>query len=117
MRGDPSAARSVLSEPSTRLADGEPGSATALLVAECLVALAEHDEETARAKARAAIEVEEGAVGLANVHAAQVWWAGRLFGPDEAGGSEALEDARTVLERHHWVQALREPDLAADVRG
>jgi class 3 adenylate cyclase/tetratricopeptide (TPR) repeat protein len=117
MRGDPSAARSVLSEPSTRLADGEPGSATALLVAECLVALAEHDEETARAKARAAIEVEEGAVGLANVHAAQVWWAGRLFGPDEAGGSEALEDARTVLERHHWVQALREPDLVADVRG
>ena len=115
MRGDPSAARSVLSEPSARLADGEPGSATAVLTAECLVALAERDEETARAKARAAIEVD-GEGGPSNVHEAQVWWAGRLFGPDDAGGDARLANARSVLERHHWEQALREPDLVADVR-
>jgi hypothetical protein len=51
-----------------------------------------------------------------NVRAAQVWWAGRLFGADAAGGDEALETARDLLERHHWRQALREPDLAADLR-
>ena len=40
-RGDPSSARQVLSDPTARLADGEPGSSTALLTAECLVALVE----------------------------------------------------------------------------
>jgi hypothetical protein len=45
-----------------------------------------------------------------------VWWAGRLFGPDEAGGGDSVERAREQLERHHWAQALREPDLAAELR-
>ncbi len=52
----------------------------------------------------------------ANVHAAQVWWAGRLFGAGDAGGEEAMHEARDMLERHHWMQALREPDLASDLR-
>ena len=43
-----------------------------------------------------------GPGGVANVHAAQVWWAGRLFGPDEAGGDDAVHEARDLLERHHW---------------
>jgi hypothetical protein len=106
----------VLSDPTARLADGEPGSVTALLAAESLVALAERDEATARAKAEAAVDAEAGPGGVPNVRAAQVWWAGRLFGTDAAGGDEALEAARDVLERHHWRQALREPDLAVDLR-
>jgi tetratricopeptide (TPR) repeat protein len=115
-RGDPSSARQVLSDPTARLADGEPGSVTTLLGAESVVALAERDEATARAKAEAAIAAEAGPGGVPNVRAAQVWWAGRLFGADAAGGEEALEAARDLLERHHWRQALREPDLAADLR-
>ena len=87
-----------------------------MLIAESLVALVEGDEETARAKARIAIETEAGPGGVANVHAAMVWWAGRLFGPDAAGGEEAFREARELLEDHHWNQALREPDLVADLR-
>jgi tetratricopeptide (TPR) repeat protein len=114
-RGDPASARQVLSDPSARLADSEPGSSTALLAAESVVALAEDDEATARSKAEGAIAAEAGPGGVPNVHAAQVWWAGRLFGPDAAGGTEAFEAARDLLERHHWRQALRESDLAADL--
>jgi class 3 adenylate cyclase/tetratricopeptide (TPR) repeat protein len=115
-RGDPSAARQVLHDPTARLADGEPGSSTALLNAECLVALVEGDERTALAKARAAIEAETGPPEVPNPLAAQVWWAGRLFGAEEAGGQRVMDEARAVLERHHWAQALREPDLASDLR-
>jgi hypothetical protein len=89
---------------------------TTLLGAESIVALAERDDATAQAKAEAAIEAESGPVGVPNVRAAQVWWAGRLFGAVAAGGEEALQAARELLERHHWRQALREPDLAADLR-
>ena len=79
------------------------------------VALGEGDEDTARAKAKAAIE-SVADPGAANVLAAQTWWAGRLFDPDDAGGAGPLEEARDLLERHHWHQALREPDLAAALR-
>ena len=115
-RGDPSSARQVLTDPTARLADNEPGSSTALLTAECLVALVEGDEATARAKATTAIDTERGPGGVANVWAAQVWWAGRLFGAGPAGGEDAMSEARELLERHHWLQALREPDLASDLR-
>jgi tetratricopeptide (TPR) repeat protein len=115
MAGDVSGARQVLVDPAARLADPEPRSSTTLLNAESLVAFAEGDEATALAKATAAIESQPGP-GAANVRAAQVWWAGRLFGPDEAGGGDSVERAREQLERHHWAQALREPDLAAELR-
>jgi tetratricopeptide (TPR) repeat protein len=115
-RGDPSAARAVLSDPSARLADGEPGSSTALIMAESVVALAEGDDDTARSKAISAIEREAGPGGVANQHAAQVWWAGNLFGPEYAGGEDAVREARELLEAHHWMQALQEPDLARHLR-
>jgi class 3 adenylate cyclase/tetratricopeptide (TPR) repeat protein len=98
MRGDSTSARQVLSDPSARLADGDPGSSTALLTAECVVALVEEDGPTARSKARSAIEAEA-----------------RPGGVDEAGGEEAVREARASLERHHWHQALREPDLVPDL--
>ena len=124
-QGDPSAARQVLTDPTARLADGDQGSSSSLLTAESVVALVEGDEDTAMAKARAAIDSGSGPGGQ-NVRAAQVWWAGRLFGPDGAGDAgasdqgsadgDAMRQAHDLLERHHWNQALREPDLAAGLR-
>jgi hypothetical protein len=38
-----------------------------------------------------------------------------LFGPEAAGGERAIEDARDTLERNGWRQALREPELVADL--
>jgi len=111
VRGDPAAARAALDDPLARSAEAEPGSATALLVAESAVAVAEGDREAGLAKARAAIEAEDGDRRLPNPYAAQVWWTGSLFGPAEAGGGDAVEEAREILERNGWRQALREPEL------
>ncbi|MDH5224947.1 MAG: AAA family ATPase [Actinomycetota bacterium] len=116
-RGDAASAHQVLSEPAAHLVDDEPASEAAWLNAQSLVALLEGDEVAARAKARAAIDAGAGTGGAANAQAAQVWWAGRLFGPEEVGGPRALSDAHDLLEHHHWLQALLEPDLAADLRG
>jgi hypothetical protein len=115
MQGDTAGARVVLVDPVARLAEGEPGSVTALLAAESVLALAEGDRETARNKAQAAIEAESGPHGVPNGLAGQRWWAGRLFGPDAAGGQDLVDQARTTLETHHCHQALREPELAADL--
>jgi tetratricopeptide (TPR) repeat protein len=116
--GDPTSARQVLAEPWVRRGDGDPGSVGALLSAESVVALAEQDRATARAKAEAAIEAETDGSGEAlNARAALRWWAGRVFDPDAAGGQPLLDEARSTLERHHWLQALREPELAADLGG
>jgi class 3 adenylate cyclase/tetratricopeptide (TPR) repeat protein len=114
-RGDPSAARSILSDPIARIAEGEPGSATALFTADCVVSLAERDREAAEVAARNSIEAERGLRGVPNALAAQVWWTARLFGEDAAGGTEAVAAARHLLEDHHWAQALAEPDTVADL--
>jgi tetratricopeptide (TPR) repeat protein len=111
VRGDPAAARAALDDPLARSAEAGPGSATALLVAESAVAVAEGDREVGLAKALAAIEAEDGDRRLPNPYAAQVWWTGSLFGPAEAGGGDAVEEAREILERNGWRQALREPEL------
>ncbi|MGE5225900.1 MAG: ATP-binding protein [Planctomycetaceae bacterium] len=113
--GDAAAARSVLEDPLARLAEYEPGSSTALLVAESTVALAQGDRETAQAKAEAAVAAEREGVVLANPLAAQVWWAGSLFGPESVGGPARLEEAHETLQRNRWRQALREPELVADL--
>ena len=115
-QGDPTAARQVLADPATQLSDGDAATSAALLTAESVVALAEGDEGTARAKATLALDTNAGLEGMPNLRAAQVWWAGRLFGPDEAGGPQALDDAHRTLEDHHWLQALREPDMVSGLR-
>jgi predicted ATPase len=114
MRGDAAAARGVLDDPIARIAEGEPGSATALLLAESVHALAGHDPESARRKAEAAIEAESGPSGLPNPLDAAVVWTGMLFGPEAAGGDDAVVKAEDRLRRNGWHQALREPQL---VRG
>ncbi len=111
-RGDTAAARGVLDDPLARIAEGEPGSATALLLAEAAVALTEGDRETALVKSRAAIEVE-AVTGLENPQAAVSWWTGSLFGAEVVGGDRALSAARETLERNGWRQAIREPELVS----
>jgi len=111
-RGDLAGARAVLDDVALHAAAQDQGwSSPALLTAESAFALAEGDEEGARATAVAAIEEERGQLGEGNTLAARIWWAGRLFGAEAAGGSDALAGARARLEAHAWLQALREPDL------
>ena len=111
-RGDTAGARGVLDDPLARLAEGEPGSATALLLAEAAVALAEGDRETALVKSQAALRLDEPTADLLpNPHAATVWWTSSLFGADTAGGADAAAAARKTLSRNGWKQALREPEL------
>jgi tetratricopeptide (TPR) repeat protein len=109
--GDVAAARTVLEDPVLHLAAGEPGSVTALLTAEAALAIAEGEAETARVKATAAISAEGPPDVVPNAHAAIVWWAGSLFGPDLVGGDETLREAREQLQRNGWEQALEEPGL------
>jgi class 3 adenylate cyclase/tetratricopeptide (TPR) repeat protein len=113
-RGDNAGARQVLEDPSARLAAAEPGSLTALLFAEATLALAEGERQVGLDKALAGIEAdrEQGGAGISNPVAARVWWMARLFDERSAGGPEAVADARERLERHHWAQALREPEIA-----
>jgi class 3 adenylate cyclase len=110
-RGDVAAAEALLAEPSARAAEHEPGSASALLTAESVVALVSGDRETALAKAKAAAEAEVPPKGNAAMHAAAVWWIARLFGVEEAGGEVAVAEAQARLEAHGRKQSLIEPDL------
>ena len=115
--GDPGAARQILTDSAVRLAEGEPGTVTALLNAEAVVALAEGDPGTARAKSLAAVEVERGPLGGPNALAAQIWWTARLFGAEAVGDEDVAAQARDHLERCGWHQALIEPDLASHLQG
>ena len=112
-RGDTGGARQVLEDPAARLSAAEPGSATAFLFAEAALALAEGEREVALEKAHAGVEAdrERGASGVPNAVAARVWWLARLFDDEAAGGPEAVAAARERLERNHWLQALREPEI------
>ena len=94
-----------------------PDPATALLSAEAVLALAEGDEETARAKSVAAIEEERAPRGVANPFAAQVWWTARLFGEEAAGGAGRPRRRGAPLEDHGWQQALEEPETVIHLRG
>jgi len=110
-QGDVAGARAVLSDPLARTAEDEPTGAAALLMAEAVTAFAEDDRDGARRKSLAALAAEATAPILANPHAAAVWWVGALFGAKAAGGRSAVDEAREILERNGWRQALREPEL------
>ncbi len=115
-RGDPASARQILGDPAARIAESEPGSATALLMAEAVTALAEGDRETALRRSLAALELERSAHGVPNPLAAQVWWTARLFGEHQVGGASEAERARRLLKERGWEQALAEPDMVAELQ-
>ena len=112
LSGDVAGARQTLEDPAMRVALDRPGARTSLLVGEAVIALAEEDRDVARARSIEAIDSVAPRGVLQNPHAAQIWWAARLFGPDAVGGEAAAEEARALLEAHAWKQALLEPDLA-----
>jgi class 3 adenylate cyclase/tetratricopeptide (TPR) repeat protein len=112
LRGDVAAARRLFEDSSAILVTEEPGSRVTAAVTESLLALADGDRE--RAERIAVQALRDGTVDWRNVHAARVWWIGRLFGPDAAGGPDAVEEARATLESAHWMAALREPEQFLD---
>jgi tetratricopeptide (TPR) repeat protein len=114
-RGDVVAAREVLDDPAARAAEHEPGSAAALELAWSVVALGEGDRATALRHSIAAAEHEWGPKGGPIAHAAAVWWIAVLFGPEPAGGTAVVEEARARLEAAGRLQALREPELVLDL--
>jgi hypothetical protein len=87
----------------------DPGARTSVLLAEQFIALASGDREAALERGREHVEVTR--TDSPNDRAGITWWMGRIYGPDEGGGAAALEEARELLEAHHWIQAIREPDL------
>jgi hypothetical protein len=114
-QGDAGGARGVLADPLARIAEGEPGGATALALAEAVTALAEGDRPGARTRSLEALAAETAPPIAPNPHAAVVWWTGSLFGPEAAGGQRAVTEARDLLEHNGWRQALIEPELVAPV--
>ena len=113
-KGDVAGARAILDDPLARTGEGDPGGASALLVAEAVTAHAEGDLEGARRRSMEALAAESVPPVLANPRAAALWWVGSLFGPAAAGGERVVDDARELLEHNGWKQALREPELLAD---
>jgi hypothetical protein len=116
MAGDLAAAREVLDDPFSRIAELEPDAGTSLLLAEAAIAFAEDDREGALAKSLAARDRVSSDPVVPNAQAAVIWWTGSLFGAEVVGGEEALDHARETLERNGWRQALREPELLGSVR-
>ncbi|TMK18637.1 MAG: tetratricopeptide repeat protein, partial [Actinobacteria bacterium] len=115
MAGDLAAAREVLADPFSRIAEMEPGAGTSLLMAEAAIAFAEDDREGALAKSLAALDRVSSDPVVPNPQAAVIWWTGFLFGAAVVGGEEALDRGRETLERNGWQQALREPELLGSV--
>src|SRR3989442_9109121 len=113
-KGDRQEAERVLADPAVWPDKAEPGSRESLLQAETLVALAAGDRDRAQKRALEVLEITR-ALGWPNAVAARVWWVGRIFGPELAGGGQGVEEARRTLGAAHWIQNLQEPDLVFSV--
>jgi len=109
-KGDRAGAQRMLDDPVVWPDQAEPGSREDLLFAEAAMALADGDWERARSHGTELLEIAR-ATGWPNQLAARVWWVGRIFGAEAAGGDDAVEQARKTLEDHHWVQSFLEPEF------
>jgi tetratricopeptide (TPR) repeat protein len=114
--GDLVSARRVLEDPPS----GTDAASDSMQVSKVLIELLSGERKGALTRAVRLLEKERGTAmrnftaaqpGQINYVAARILWVGRLFGPEHAGGEEEVEQARTTLEEHHWIQFLREPDL------
>ncbi len=114
LRGDLSAAIATMDDPSSRLAELEPDSSTALMLTQTVLALATEDRDAALERALAAVALERRTRKGWNSEAAMIWWTATVFGEDAVGGAAVVAEAKDRLEAHHWSQALLEPELIVD---
>jgi len=112
-RGRASEARRLLDDDRVVGVTGEPGAEAIVVMARVAVDLADGNRALAEGQVPGLREeaLRDGATGFENGAASRLWWLGRLFGPEAAGGEDELRAARERLERVHWHRALREPDL------
>ncbi|TMK86672.1 MAG: tetratricopeptide repeat protein [Actinobacteria bacterium] len=110
MKGQLASARRVVEDPSVQGAPGDTSSNISLASAEALIALREGRGERALELAQRVLTTVRSD-GWKIPVASRVWWVGRIFGPEHAGGPEAVEEARRTLQEAGWLYALAEPDL------
>jgi class 3 adenylate cyclase/tetratricopeptide (TPR) repeat protein len=109
MRGEVAEAREVLDVSVPTTPADQLGDRTAVLWARSLLALAEGNDDEARRLGAEILELDR-ARARPDEMAITTWWLARLFGPEAAGGEEAVEEARRFLEGTGWVRFLKEPD-------
>ena len=108
-RGELEGARKLIAETESELPATEPGSRSVPLWLDAVIALADGDRDRALMRSLEVLDVERQRPRQNEV-AAQVWFIGRTFGAEHAGGEEALENARRRLEEVHWQYAIDAPD-------
>jgi class 3 adenylate cyclase/tetratricopeptide (TPR) repeat protein len=111
LQGEVAEARRVLADPAAQATPGDFGSDAVRLATEALIDLAEGDRDRATEGMLRALELTR-AEGLPNPVAARTWWTGSLLGPDAVGGEQEMEMARRRLEEAHWIQSVKEAELA-----
>jgi tetratricopeptide (TPR) repeat protein len=110
--GDVEEARRLVMDPATQASPGDVAARADLLVATAVIDLAEGDHEEARERLATVLALEEGFP--VNQRAHRTWFVGLLLGADAAGGQDAVEEARKILERARWVFAFQEAELAVE---
>lgn len=75
-----------------------------------MLALDDGDAEAARETIDRALDLARRR-GLPNSLARIEWFAGRLLGPEAAGGEKVMRAARERLEEVGWIMYLDDPDL------
>ena len=107
-RGELAEAESLLRHPSTLFAVTEVGSRVALVNSSGLVALATGNTDVARERFAEALSLERER-GWPNQTAAQTWAVASLCGAGAAGGTQAVDGARSRLEQMEWRLVLERP--------
>lgn len=109
-QGKRESAQRILEDTSVWVEVGDTEKQWSRTYAEMTMALHDGDRDRALRRALEVLRLDR-AEGYSNPLAADVWWIGKVFGPEVVGGEKALESARERLEAAHWYQALREPQL------
>lgn len=108
--GEFGSARALIGEAARVSSTSDHVQADWLLDAEAEVLRAEGDLDAARRKAADLLRLRRER-GSPKDLAAAVWWIGRVFDVDAAGGEEDVEQARKLLESTHSETALLRPEV------
>ena len=111
-KGDGSAARKLVEDPSVQAGPADIMAEADLLTAAAVIDLAEADREAAQERLGRVLDPERRYPR--NQFAERTWFVGRLLGDEAAGGPDALATARRTLEEARWLFAFRSANLAAE---